>query len=704
VKEPVIFAIQGIIGAIKEKFGDDGEPRKPISSSASTDDDRIWQELLQLAETILHVTNSGGGTWGDIVGNLVDQLDLAAALAEAKKAGDDAQDDIDDHILDQTNPHNVTKSQVGLGDVDNTSDEDKPVSTAQATAIGKKLEMKTSYADTSWEWFKPESDGGGHWFWDYTTGILRFDGFNNDPASPIVWESYEIEGGGPNFVTAGGSRKGIRRIIAWDGGAPGVGKIRFYVTVDQTTSAFAEGDEVATHTWTMGIIPNENGKPRPTVATHDDLALIDNPKINDWVYVQDDTHEDPNDPGTNIHVGETWSYAYDGSDWIALVKINELQIQDDETSIGLDSNGKRSVKDGGITSSKLAPDSVIDAKIGERTLVDEAESDSLISIAAKTLTQWLQGIRNNLKYLLNHFIATVNGRAPVNGNVAVTVDMTEEDFQALEDPPGSGLYPSLKGQIVRRNDVEPYDGVLIEKPNVRATNRIVVPITANNQSWLATDDGIIVAKMTFNSVPNSSGSASILQVNGQGVAGSVIFNNSTYIYEWSANVQVAKDDIVSISYTTSWTATYISAYFYPNKWVWRRPPIQAIEIGTDYSLEEKPVMVMDAVTKEIRQKLDTDGSPVWTQTFEGTYNLVANTRTLIVLPIAIKRLIKECGEWQHSGNDTMGWGHSAPTGNGLDVVYEGYAVTNAGALRLTLRSPVNITNGKYRITFEYTKP
>lgn len=33
------------------------------------------------------------------------------------------------------NPHNVTKGQVGLGNVDNTSDANKPVSTAQAAAI-----------------------------------------------------------------------------------------------------------------------------------------------------------------------------------------------------------------------------------------------------------------------------------------------------------------------------------------------------------------------------------------------------------------------------------------------------------------------------------------------------------------------------------------------------------------------------------------
>ena len=42
---------------------------------------------------------------------------------------------VNNHIANKFNPHGVTKSQVGLGNVNNTSDADKPVSTAQAAAI-----------------------------------------------------------------------------------------------------------------------------------------------------------------------------------------------------------------------------------------------------------------------------------------------------------------------------------------------------------------------------------------------------------------------------------------------------------------------------------------------------------------------------------------------------------------------------------------
>lgn len=42
---------------------------------------------------------------------------------------------VNNHIANKSNPHTVTKTQVGLGNVNNTSDADKPVSTDQATAI-----------------------------------------------------------------------------------------------------------------------------------------------------------------------------------------------------------------------------------------------------------------------------------------------------------------------------------------------------------------------------------------------------------------------------------------------------------------------------------------------------------------------------------------------------------------------------------------
>ena len=88
--------------------------------------------------------------WGNIAGDITEQTDLvdfvnAAVAAEANirsQADQQLQTNIDnvatnltEHEQDTNNPHDVTKTQVGLGNVDNTSDADKPVSTAQAEAI-----------------------------------------------------------------------------------------------------------------------------------------------------------------------------------------------------------------------------------------------------------------------------------------------------------------------------------------------------------------------------------------------------------------------------------------------------------------------------------------------------------------------------------------------------------------------------------------
>lgn len=55
------------------------------------------------------------------------------------------------HTTNKNNPHSVTKAQVGLGNVDNTSDSNKPVSAAQTTAINKAEKNAKDYADTAIE-------------------------------------------------------------------------------------------------------------------------------------------------------------------------------------------------------------------------------------------------------------------------------------------------------------------------------------------------------------------------------------------------------------------------------------------------------------------------------------------------------------------------------------------------------------------------
>ena len=52
----------------------------------------------------------------------------------------------DSHIASEDNPHGVTKAQVGLGNVDNTSDANKPISNAAQTALDNKANKAITLA------------------------------------------------------------------------------------------------------------------------------------------------------------------------------------------------------------------------------------------------------------------------------------------------------------------------------------------------------------------------------------------------------------------------------------------------------------------------------------------------------------------------------------------------------------------------------
>lgn len=78
----------------------------------------------------------------DKLSNLPSKTDLDSSIAAAKNSGDNAQSSIDTHKKDTSNPHNVTKFQVGLSDVDNTSDKNKPISTATQNALNNKVDKE----------------------------------------------------------------------------------------------------------------------------------------------------------------------------------------------------------------------------------------------------------------------------------------------------------------------------------------------------------------------------------------------------------------------------------------------------------------------------------------------------------------------------------------------------------------------------------
>ena len=80
----------------------------------------------------------------DIIDSELHKLDLKNQSQDELLA---TKESLNEHALSKTNPHEVTKSQVGLSNVDNTSDIDKPVSMAQQSAIDVALTQSNYYTD-----------------------------------------------------------------------------------------------------------------------------------------------------------------------------------------------------------------------------------------------------------------------------------------------------------------------------------------------------------------------------------------------------------------------------------------------------------------------------------------------------------------------------------------------------------------------------
>ena len=75
------------------------------------------------------------------------KVNITVPATAAEIGAEPANSNIQAHISNTLNPHSVTKTQVGLGSVDNTSDANKPISTATQTALNGKQASGTYSTD-----------------------------------------------------------------------------------------------------------------------------------------------------------------------------------------------------------------------------------------------------------------------------------------------------------------------------------------------------------------------------------------------------------------------------------------------------------------------------------------------------------------------------------------------------------------------------
>ena len=114
----------------------------------------IFARTITFVKTEYNDNGNPGGTvesWTDIT-----KLNFTEAQMAALNSGINTRKITmyDNHTADTDNPHSVTKSQVGLGNVDNTSDLDKPTITAtqaKLDAINADLIIGLPFFDTLYQ-------------------------------------------------------------------------------------------------------------------------------------------------------------------------------------------------------------------------------------------------------------------------------------------------------------------------------------------------------------------------------------------------------------------------------------------------------------------------------------------------------------------------------------------------------------------------
>jgi hypothetical protein len=206
------------------------------------------------------------------------------------------------------------------------------------------------------------------------------------------------------------------------------------------------------------------------------MADIPNVKISDAVTVlQDETHS-----------GDTWRWMaadYNGDGIVNWVPDHKIDSE------------LRNFIVNPIQSYELAADAVLDSKIGTRALDDEPASGELVPVTAKTLTSWLQSIRNFLKWVKDFCLAkTTPGLGffksdgslgyPTAAQVGLgNVDNTSDVNKPVSTAQGTAIAAAVKTTL----EDEPASDALPPLTNERFAD--LLQATRNNLKWLRDNGG-----------------------------------------------------------------------------------------------------------------------------------------------------------------------------------------------------------------------
>lgn len=124
----------------KELLLVDGEPILLTDNTPILLADNVNGGLYDQADDKLITINQASSfTAGVMSASDKTKLDGLKAQAEIDTSISNVQNNLNAHINNRTNPHRVTKEQIGLDQVNNTSDANKPISNATQTALNGKF-------------------------------------------------------------------------------------------------------------------------------------------------------------------------------------------------------------------------------------------------------------------------------------------------------------------------------------------------------------------------------------------------------------------------------------------------------------------------------------------------------------------------------------------------------------------------------------
>lgn len=346
------------------------------------------EALANLDEKVQNDIRSSKNIWlidamGDLAGDTVVKTEAVMANLNTTSSGEQAVPNIGDMVITDDG-HEGYVSAKDSGNI-------------TITTIANSTQRKKLYANGDWEMYLSQDNGGGHYFWDSKTGTLRFEGLGQDSEEQVVYVRFSGNGGGPNFDLKGGTKVGTRLITAWSGGSPGAGQLKVFYTTNRSDNTYTGDDELSTQGWVKSYVADNTGIFVGTAATYADLIagnIVGTPKghvinLNDWAIVTNDEKQGNHQTSYIVSANNplTWTFA----------SIRDIDIPGvDDSTIYLNAQGKYAVKPGAPVN--LGNNCITDANIGNRTLATPSESTNIVT--SGTLTQLIQGLTNNVKYLM----------------------------------------------------------------------------------------------------------------------------------------------------------------------------------------------------------------------------------------------------------------------------------------------------------------